>query len=107
MSTTSEKTLKRKKESPSDVRSLGEGDSSYEESLFSSETSTNVLQRLDEQIVYLPREQFKFQIFNTVNLLPRDKAFYGDVHSDGSCECYDVEFSREFFCFSVRSTISI
>jgi hypothetical protein len=65
---------------------FGEGDSWYEESLVSSNESIEILKKLDEQIVYLPREQFKFKIFNTVNLLPRDKAFYGDVHSDGSCK---------------------
>jgi hypothetical protein len=78
--------VKRKREFLSNDKNLGEGDSWYEESLFSSNESIDILKRLDEQIVYLPREQFKFQIFNTINLLPRDKAFYGDVDSDGSCK---------------------
>ena len=107
--TASESTLKRKNTNDSQIGSLGEGDSYYEESVFSSETAKDILQRLDEQVVYLPREQFKFRIFNTVNLLPRDKAFYGDVQSDGSCECDKVRFfslKRDFLC-RLRSTLSI
>jgi hypothetical protein len=104
MSTSSEGTLKRKsceKDSQTndikhiDHRSLkafGEGDSYYEESLFSPQSAIEILKKLDEQIVYLPREQFKFKIFNTVNLLPRDKAFYGDVDADGSCEYIGLLF---------------
>jgi len=101
MSTSSEILLKRKRELSStdkdcqiDIKQhvhrplklLGEGDSWYEESLVSPREAIEILKKLDEQIVYLPREQFKFKIFNTINLLPRDKAFYGDVHSDGSCK---------------------
>jgi hypothetical protein len=84
MSAASSETLKRKKESSS--TSFGAGDSRYEESLFSSNESIEILKELDEQIVYLPREQFQFKIFNKITPLPRDKAFYGDVDSDGSCE---------------------
>lgn len=93
LTTTSERTLKRKKELlPSNIndcsmRRLGEGDSYYDESLLSSDVARDILKRLDEQIVYLPRTQFTFRIFHKVNVLPRDKAFYGDVQSDGSCEC--------------------
>jgi hypothetical protein len=72
-------------------RFFGEGDSRYEESLFSPDESIEILKELDEQIVYLPREQFQFKIFNTLTPLPRDKAFYGDVDSDGSCKCL-IEF---------------
>lgn len=85
-------TLKRKQttdEQNDDHRSLkkyGEGDSYFDDSIFSPESSIEILKKLDEQVVYLPREQFKFKIFHTVNLLPRDKAFYGDVYTDGSCE---------------------
>lgn len=91
--------MKRKKESASTDRDcqkecFGEGDSWYQESLFSSHDSIDILKELDKQIVYLPREQFKFQIFNTINLLPRDKAFYGDVDSDGSC-MYFLHFHIE------------
>ena len=85
MSAALSETLKRKKESSS--THFGEGDSRYEESLFSSNESIEILKELDEQIVYLPREQFKFKIFNNIIPLPRDKAFYGEVDSDGSCEC--------------------
>ena len=100
MTTTSENTLKRKKESPSNtndlqsriLRSLGEGDSYYDESAFPSEAAVEILKRLDEQIVYLPRELFKFRIFHKMNRLPRDKAFYGDVQADGSCECCVISF---------------
>ncbi len=92
--------LKRKKELSSNdkddhlhhqLKSFGEGDSYYHESLFSLDSSNEILKQLDEQIVYLPREQFKFKIFHKVNLLPRDKAFYGDIYSDGSCE-YCIKF---------------
>jgi hypothetical protein len=80
------KTLKRKNSKDCQSNLFGEGDSWYKEPLFSSNESIEILKQLDEQIVYLPREQFKFQIFNATHLLPRDKAFYGDVHSDGSCK---------------------
>ena len=96
MSAPSESTLKRKKESASsekdaqdDHRSLklfGEGDSYQQISVFSPKESIDILKELDEQITYLPREQFKFRIFHVVHLLPRDKAFYGDVQADRSCE---------------------
>ena len=64
----------------------GEGDSSYEYPIFSPEETEEIFRALDEQIVYLPREQFTFRIFNTIHLLPRDKAFYGEVSADGTCE---------------------
>jgi hypothetical protein len=76
------------------LKKFGEGDSYYDDSIFSPESSIEILKKLDEQIVYLPREQFKFKIFNTVNLLPRDKAFYGDVYADGSCEYLFTHFLR-------------
>lgn len=113
LTTTSESTLKRKKESSSNTndvqsRSLGEGDSYYDESIISSEAAVEILKRLDEQIVYLPRSLFKFRIFHKLNVLPRDKAFYGDVQADGSCECC-VTSSREILVclFLIRSTLSI
>lgn len=97
--------IKRKNESsPSSIEKdcektfFGERDSWYEESLFSSNESIDILKELDKQIIYLPREQFKFQIFNTINLLPRDKAFYGDVYSDGSC-MYSISISLGIIVF--------
>ena len=98
MSTSSEISLKRKNELISNIKNssvkvFGEEDSWYEESLFSSTESIEILKRLDEQIIYLSREQFKFKIFNKINLLPRDKAFYGDVDEDGSCK-FMMKFSR-------------
>ena len=78
------------------LKFYGEGDSWYVEQLFSSTTSTEILKQLDEQIAYLPREQFRFKIFNTVNLLPRDKAFYGDIHSDGSCKDFYSTVYQDF-----------
>ncbi|CAF0912295.1 unnamed protein product [Rotaria sordida] len=118
MSASSSKTLKRKKESQStdndcqiDIKQhvhcqrkiLGEGDSWYEESLFSSNESIEILKQLDEQIVYLPREQFQFKIFNTINLLPRDKAFYGDVYSDGSYPLYRYESKKDIIYPEVKA----
>ncbi|CAF2149178.1 unnamed protein product [Rotaria magnacalcarata] len=97
----SSKVLKRKKESFAidqdcqlDVKRniqcqskrLGEEDSWYKDTLFSLDESLEILKEIDEQIVHFPREQFKLKIVNTINLLPRDKAFYGDVNSDGSCK---------------------
>ena len=76
---------KRKVENSS-VIFYGEGDSSYEYPIFSKEKTEEIFRDLDNQIVYLPREQFKFRIFNQIHLLPRDKAFYGDVATDGTCE---------------------
>jgi hypothetical protein len=91
------------------LKKFGEGDSYYEESLFSPESAIEILKKLDEQIIYLPREQFQFKIFNTVNLLPRDKAFYGDIYADGSCEYLFIIFFFWEVCFSLpnRSTLSI
>ncbi|CAF3457505.1 unnamed protein product [Rotaria sp. Silwood1] len=118
MSASSSKTFKRKKESRSsdhdsqiDVKQdahcqpklLGEGDSWYKEQLFSPNASIEILKELDEQIVYLPREQFKFKIFNTVNLLPRDKAFYGDVYSDGSYPLFRYESQKDIIYPEVKS----
>lgn len=77
---------KRKVENSSTTVFYGEGDSSYDDSIYSSEETKKIFQELDKQIVYLPREQFKFRIFHMIHLLPRDKAFYGDVSADGTCE---------------------
>ncbi|CAF3074070.1 unnamed protein product [Rotaria sp. Silwood2] len=118
MSVSSSKALKRKKESWStdndcqiDVKQhvhcqpklFGEGDSRYEEALFSPNESIEILKQLDEQIVYLPREQFKFKIFNTVNILPRDKAFYGDVYSDGSYPIFRYESQKDIIYPEVKT----
>jgi len=95
-----------------DSKLFGEGDSWYKELLFSPNESIEILRQLDEQIIYLPREQFKFKIFNTINLLPRDKAFYGNVHSDGSCK-YLIHSSlfrktlKKYFFELNRSTLSL
>jgi len=72
---------------PRQTELCGEGDSWHKKSIFSHEESVEILKKLDEQIVYLPRERFQFKIFTKTFLLPRDKAFYGDVNSDGSCKC--------------------
>ena len=85
----SDMALKRKRSS-SVPRSLngsyGEGDSSYQAAVFSSAESSDILRELDDEILFLPRERFQFKIFSKINVLPRDKAFYGDVQADGSCE---------------------
>lgn len=67
-------------------KSYGEGDSSYQAALFSPTESDEILRQLDDEILFLPRESFPFKIFSKVQPLPRDKAFFGDVQSDGSCK---------------------
>lgn len=76
---------------------FGENDCWYKKSIFSREESVEILKKLDEQIVYLPREQFKFKIFKNTFLLPRDKAFYGDVDVDGSCKSFVCLFCSDNF----------
>lgn len=71
-------------EDPHGRRLLAEGDTYYVESLFSPDESLQILRKLDEQIVYLPRMLFQFTIFNRTTCVPRDMAFYGDVYPDGS-----------------------
>ncbi|CAF3347790.1 unnamed protein product, partial [Rotaria socialis] len=61
---------------------LGEEDSCWEDTLFSLNESLEILKEIGEQIVHFPREQFKFKSFNTINLLPHNKTFYGDLNSD-------------------------
>lgn len=73
----------------------GEGDSNYQYPIFSPDETKEILRELDEQIVYLPREQFRFRILNSVSLLPRDKAFYGDVTSDGIYPLFRYESGKD------------
>ncbi|CAF1079062.1 unnamed protein product [Didymodactylos carnosus] len=75
---------------------LGSGDSWYERNFFTSNEAQSILDELNEQVEFLPRDTFKFKIFGQINLLPRDKAFYGDVHEkDGSYPLYRYEASKD------------
>ena len=56
-------------------------DSYYIPLFFNSAEADQLLHQLQRELVYVPRDdpRLQFKIFNTVNQLPRDKSFLGDV----------------------------
>ncbi|CAF3385571.1 unnamed protein product [Rotaria socialis] len=86
---------------------LGEEDSCWEDTLFSLNESLEILKEIGEQIVHFPREQFKFKSFNTINLLPHNKTFYGDLNSDGSCNYSDISLIKLFDIMNIYRYIDI
>ena len=56
-------------------------DSFYIPFYFGSAETDHLLCRLQQELVYVPRDdpRLQFKIFNAINQLPRDKSFLGDV----------------------------
>lgn len=67
---------------------LCSGDSFYVENFLNSNDTKNIYLKIIEEVTYIPRDQFIFNIFGKALQLPRDKQFYGDVDSDGSFPLY-------------------
>ena len=59
-------------------------DSFYIPLYFGSAEADELLRRLQQELVYVPRDdpRLQFKIFNAINQLPRDKSFLGDVSGE-------------------------
>ena len=59
-------------------------DSFYIPLYFGSAEADQLLCRLQQELVYVPRDdpRLQFKIFNAINQLPRDKSFLGDVSDE-------------------------
>jgi alkylated DNA repair dioxygenase AlkB len=57
-------------------------DSFYFPKFFTADEAKNLYTQLQQELVYVPRDQITFNIFGKTIPLPRDKAFFGDVTND-------------------------
>jgi alkylated DNA repair dioxygenase AlkB len=68
------------------VSYLGSGDSFYYANFITNPDEG--FQQLQNQVIYLPREELTFKIYGKTFMLPRDKQFYGDIAEDGTVPLY-------------------
>lgn len=61
---------------------------SYIQNFLSPQEADKALLKLQDELQFIPRESLTFSIFGKTFPLPRDKAFYGEVQSDGSYPLY-------------------
>ncbi len=57
-------------------------DSFYHEDFYDEKRADKLVSKLENEIVYVPRDEITFSIYGRTIPLPRDKAFYGDVDND-------------------------
>ena len=56
--------------------------------IYTESESEELIQKLREELFYVPRPLMIFKIFGKSIQLPRDKGFFGDVYEDGSTPLY-------------------
>lgn len=78
-----------------DIRTTlyGSGDSYYITNVFPNHSM--IFEALEKEITYIDKNLLKFKIYGRELLLPRKKAFFGDIDTDGSYPLYRYGGSYE------------